>query len=155
GLSGALEPADEETDPEAGPAARRQGEVLLGEGRAGDVEVRPRDAVDEFLEEEPGDDRARLATDVLQVGDAALQFLAILAHERQLPEGLAGRASGGDELVDEPLVVSQDAREERSERDPAGTGEGREVDDRVRLRARRERGRVGAHASPRGIRGAE
>jgi len=107
--------------------------------------VGPRDAVDELLQEEPCDDRSRVATDVLQVRDAALQVIAVLAHERELPERLAGRAAGGDELVDEPLVVPHDAREEMAERDPAGAGEGRDVDDRVGLRARRERERVGEH----------
>src|SRR5262245_1716213 len=118
------------------------GKIPLGERRAGDVDVRPGHAVDELLQEEPADDRAGLATHVLQVRDRALQLLAILAHERELPEGLAGGPAGGEKPIDEGLIVAHDAGEETPEGDTAGTGERREIDERVRLGAGGERERV-------------
>ena len=57
------------------------------------------------------------AADVLQIGDRALQVVAVLAHERQLPERLRRRPAGGEERVDERLVVAEHAGVERAERD--------------------------------------
>ena len=58
---------------------------------AGDVQVRPGRVLDELLQEEGGRDGACLAAaDVLDVGDLAVQLLAVLLEERQLPDPLAG-----------------------------------------------------------------
>ena len=71
-------------DAEAGRPGRPAALLLLEVGDAGDVEVRPRDALrDELLEEHAGVDRAGGApAGVLHVGPLGLQVLAVLVPER-------------------------------------------------------------------------
>src|SRR5204862_6273246 len=70
---------DEQADAETRGSPGGVRKVLLGEGRAGDVEMGPARAPDELLEKEARDDRAGgVAADVLQVRDRALQILAVL-----------------------------------------------------------------------------
>src|SRR5262249_40083118 len=82
----------------AGRTTRRQRAVLVAEGGTRDVEMRPGHAGDELAEEKRGGDGAGVAAaDVLQIGDAAPQLLAILAHERELPEKLSRVTAAGDQ----------------------------------------------------------
>src|SRR4051812_21398989 len=66
--------------------------VPLAEHRPRDVEVGPRHAGrNELAQEEAGRDRSGQAAlrDVVDVGEGRAQRLAVLLHERQLPERLA------------------------------------------------------------------
>src|SRR5437879_6761239 len=113
---------------------RRQRQVLLGEGRPGDVQVRPRRLARELLQEEPRGDRAAAARpDVVEVGHLALEVLAVLVDQRELPEPLTGGVGGLHDPVRQRLVVRQQARAELTEGDDAGAGQRRHVDDLVGL----------------------
>src|ERR1051325_1787607 len=59
----------------AGGALRAERRVLVDERRARDVEVRPRNAAGELLDQEPGGGRAAVAAArVVEVGDVALEL---------------------------------------------------------------------------------
>src|SRR3546814_8025175 len=91
-----------------------------------DVEVSPRRAVlDEALQELRGGDRAAgpPATDVLHVGDVAVDLLVVLAAERQAPQRLANRLAGGSELRRQLVVVAEQAGVLVTERDDDGAGQ--------------------------------
>src|SRR5262249_15680498 len=69
---------DEEPDPVTRSPARRVRCFFLREGRAGDVEMCPRHAVDEFGQEQRGGDHAAERTAlVLQIGHRAPDVVAI------------------------------------------------------------------------------
>src|SRR6185436_4670291 len=79
--------------------------VLVDERRSRDVEVGPRNAPGELLEEEPGGDGPAVApAGIVQVGDVALELLLVLLDERQLPHALARGARGSEQTVGEALV---------------------------------------------------
>src|SRR5207245_10558828 len=97
-----------------------QRKILLAPRGAGDVEVRPRQVPGERLEEEPGVDRATAArSDVVQIGDLALEVLAVLVDQRELPEPLARQLPRVEQPLRERLVVGHEAGAERAERDNA------------------------------------
>src|SRR5439155_550426 len=98
---------------------------------------RPRQVPGELLEEEPCVDRATAArSDVVQIGDLALEVLAVLVDQRELPEPLARQLPRVEQPLRERLVVGHEAGAERAERDDAGTGQGRQVDHLIGLDAR-------------------
>src|ERR687889_2166814 len=129
-LRGALDEVEERADGDAGRAFRAEGLGLVAPGGARDVEVRPRDAVGELLDEGGGGDGAGLApADVLDVGDVGLDLLRVLLVERQLPELLADLAARLDDLVDESLVCPEYAGVHVPERDGDRARERRHVYD--------------------------
>src|SRR5690348_9000662 len=92
--------AVEEADAEGRRALRHGRRVLLGPGRAGDVEMRPgRLALDEALQELRGGDAARraVAADVLHVGGVAVHLAVVALAQWHAPDMLADRLAGGDQ----------------------------------------------------------
>jgi len=103
-------PGREVLDEEADRRARRPWGVppllLLHPGGAGDVEVDPRRAAHELLEEAAGRDGPGLAAaDVLQLPDLAFDLLEILLVQRQLPRLLSRRGGGRFSSGEHPAVV--------------------------------------------------
>src|SRR3954453_10765918 len=86
----------------SGAALRRVAVRLTGvEGGAGDVQVRPADAVrHEVLQEHSGDQHAAVAVaDVGDVGYIRVERLAQLGRQRHRPGLLARALGGGDQLL--------------------------------------------------------
>src|SRR6185437_1309527 len=130
--------AVEEADAEGRRALRHGRRVLLGPGRAGDVEMRPgRLALDEALEELRGGDAARraAAADVLHVRRIAVHLAVVALAERQPPDRLVERLASGDELLGERVVIGEAPGILVAERDDDGAGQRREVDHEARLEA--------------------
>src|SRR5262249_37664746 len=123
---------DQQPEAVAGRATRSERELLVGEGRARDVEVRPGDAVDELTQEERAEDGAGVAaSDVPQVRDPAFQVLPVLSYQRKLPEPFSAGVARGEQLVDQLLVVPKHAGVEAAQRDSRRPGERGEVDHDV------------------------
>ena len=142
---------DEQPDGDAGAALRRVRLAGVVRG-AGDVEVRPRAPVDEALEELRRGDRARLAAldGVRDVGVAALDEVGVLVVQRQAPDELAGRARRRRDLGGPGVVVADEARVRRAERDDDRAGERRDVDEPLGAELDRvARGSRRARAGPR------
>src|SRR2546426_910462 len=131
--------------------------VLLDERGARDVQMRPRAVARELLEEEPrGDGAAAARADVVEIGDVALEVLAVLVDEGQLPDALAGVLGGGQQPVGEPLIVREQARAQRAKGDDAGARERGHVDHLVGLDLlRRVAHRVGEREASLGVRVAD
>ena len=93
--------------------------------------MRPAGAVrDELLEEQRRGDRSRVDTpDVLQVGGVAAEFVAVLGHQRQLPERLAVGFAGGDHFAHPVRVVAQHRGHAGSQRADRGARQGGGVHD--------------------------
>src|SRR5215203_5380374 len=126
----ALDEVEERADGDARGALRAEGLGLVAPCRAGDVEVRPGDAVGELLDEGSGGDGAGLApADVLDVGDVGLDLLGVLLVERQLPELLADLPARLDDFVDQLLIRAEDARVHVAEGDRDRARQRRHVDD--------------------------
>ena len=99
---------------------------------AGDVDVRPRVAVDELLEEERSRDRPRVrAAHVGHVGDGGVELAAVRPVERKLPDRLVDEVPGGLELLEQVGVVAHEPGDLDAERPQAGAGQRRDVDDGV------------------------
>src|SRR4029453_18043810 len=82
----ARQPGEQGAHRDPGGALGQVAVVGLGPGRAGDVEVDPGTAVDELLEEQAGETGAAAAVaDVLEVGQVALDVLAVLGGQGQAP----------------------------------------------------------------------
>ena len=87
-----------------------------------------------LLEEQAGRDGAAAArAHVVQVGDLALEELAVLVDERQLPQALTGLIGGGAQPSGQAPVVGEEPGHERTERHDAGAGQRGEIDHLVRL----------------------
>ena len=83
---------DQGAGAEGGGALGEPPVVGVGVHRAGDVEVDPRRVADELLQEQRRGDRPAVgAADVLEVGDVALEQLAVVVVQRQPPQRLVGR----------------------------------------------------------------
>src|SRR6266581_582678 len=102
----------------AGGPLGSQRMIALGEGGAGDVEVRPRDPGGEVAHEERAHDGSgpALARDVGEVGDVALEPFLVLLEERQPPHALPGRLRVGEQLSGEAVVARQQSRDALAER---------------------------------------
>src|SRR5213594_431247 len=111
----------------------------------------------ELLEEEPrGDGAAAARADVVEIGDVALEVLAVLVDEGQLPDALAGVLGGGQQPVGEPLIVREQARAQRAKGDDAGARERGHIDHLVGLDLlRRVAHRVGEREASLGVRVAD
>src|SRR5688500_15586271 len=91
--------------------------------------MRPRAVTREFLEEHCcGNRSGRTPRTVQHVGDLALQLLAILVEERQLPHLFAGSLGRVVDVIDPRLRRAPQAGCDLAKRDHDGTGERRDVD---------------------------
>src|SRR5712691_3861279 len=81
-------------------------QLALGEGRAGDVEVRPRHAAGEVAHEESGHDgaAAALTRNVVEVRDIALEPFLVFIVERHPPHLLPGGRRGAQHPARQALV---------------------------------------------------
>src|SRR6266446_10487139 len=106
----------------AGGAFGEPGLGVVVPGGAGNVEMDPGRVAGEFLDEHgAGDGAAALAAaDVLDVGDSALDELAIVVVDGHLPHFFAGGFSAGKQLVCKGLVGTEDADVDVGERDHNG-----------------------------------
>ena len=69
-------------------------------GRAGDVEVRPLQAVGELRQEAGRGDRAAFAAgDVGEVGEVALELLGVFLADRHVPGAIVGALAGFFERI--------------------------------------------------------
>src|SRR5712692_3073632 len=119
------------------PTFRAKREVLVAEGRPGDVEMHPRNVTHEFLHEDPRvDGAAAPRADVVDVGDVALQPLLVLVDHRELPHALADEVGGGLHAIRQRLIVRQQTRAEGAEGHDARAGERGQIDHLVGLDAR-------------------
>src|SRR5205814_9981059 len=121
---------------EAAAALGRVTVVLLTAGGPGDVEVGPRHAVDELLEEQPGRQSARVAVTagVLDVGDLGIDLLAVVVGQGKRPGLLPGPVGRGLHLLDPAVVVTHEAGDLVPQGDHARAGQGGQVDDGVDAR---------------------
>src|SRR5688500_9330144 len=79
----------------------------FGVGRAGDVQVHPRETVDELAQEPAaGDGAGAAAGGVLHVGDIGLEQIAVLVPQREGPAALTGALTGGADFFDQRVVVA-------------------------------------------------
>src|SRR5579863_8058608 len=98
---------------------------------AGDIQMRPFEALREFAEEPGGGDRAAVtAADVGEVREVALELLAVLFGERQLPAAVVRAPAGLHELPHQRVIVAEHTGVVVAERDDAGAGERGNVEDR-------------------------
>ena len=87
---------DQRAHAEPGTALREIAVVAAEERGPGDVEVDPRHAVDELLQEQSGGERAALArADVLDVGDRRVDPAAVVGGQRERPHPLADAVGRG------------------------------------------------------------
>ena len=115
------------TDAKAGAALGTDGGVGFRKGRPGDVQMRPRNIVDEFLQNQGGGDGAAVgAANIFHVGDAAFDRLTIFFHQRQLPQFFTASCAQSHEVVGEGLMVAKDACDSGAQRDHAGAGQSRQ-----------------------------
>ena len=115
-------------------------------GRAGDIQMRPLQALRELAEERRGRDGAAFATaDVGEVREVALELVRILLGERQVPAAVIRALAGVDELARERIVIRHAARVVRAERHDARAGERGDVHDRRGLVAARVVERFAQH----------
>ena len=92
-----------------GPFAR-YGFAFVEPGCARDVQMHPRLAFDELLEELGCRNRAAPASaDVRQIGECALQVILVIVIERHVPHALAAGFAGRDHTAEELLVVRERA----------------------------------------------
>ncbi|GBC83584.1 hypothetical protein HRbin10_02734 [bacterium HR10] len=127
--------------------------LLVEPCRPGDVHVRPRRLFGELLQEIGGRDRSGLAPPhILEIGDLALELLAILGIQGHRPELLPGLAPGGDQLLDQRSIIAEDGRIDRPEGDHAGSGERGQVHDLLRPEPTRIGDRIGQDEASLGIR---
>src|SRR6185436_1497108 len=85
--------------------------VLVGPGGSGDVEVGPRLAAGELLEEHRRRARARgAAAGIGHVRDLAAELLGVLLVERHRPAAVAGALRGPADDVDPRLGLAEDPR---------------------------------------------
>src|SRR5712692_2039702 len=110
-LSRRHDEVDEGTEGYAGGTFGEPGLGVVVPGGAGDVEMYPRRVAGEFLDEHSAGDGAAAfaAADVLDVGDGALDEIAIIVVNGHLPHFFAGSFRAGEKLVGEGLVGSKDA----------------------------------------------
>src|SRR5262245_19216135 len=100
--------------------------------------MRPLEPLRELAEESGGRDRATLApADIGEVGEVALELVGVFLGEWQLPRAIIRAHAGGDDLAGERIIVAHDPGVMSAKCDDAGTGEGCDVDDRVRIEAPR------------------
>src|SRR5439155_11466498 len=106
-------------------ALRRVRPVAVAPVRPGDVEVGPLGAgLDRRVEERRGLDRAALpAGAVREVGDVALDLVAVLVGERHRPETVPRLRTGRADLLDERGRPPEEAAEVVAERDRDRAGE--------------------------------
>ena len=104
----------------------------------------------EAAEEEGGGDRPRVGGGggVEGVRDPRLQQVAVGLVEGEAPQGVAGRLGVAGEGRRRLVVVGEQGREIGSQGDARRAGQGREVDEEVRLLARRLGERVAEHDAP-------
>src|SRR5271163_1793102 len=85
----------------------------------------PRRVTGEFLNEHRASDSsaAFAATDILNVGDGALDEFAIFVVNGHLPHFFAGCFGAGEQFVSERLVRAKDANVDIGQRNDDGAGE--------------------------------
>ncbi len=124
----------------------------ISPGRAGNIKMRPRDVVSEFLEESGRGNRAGLlAANIFDVGNVALDLFSVFVVQRQLPEFLADFFSGFNHLVYQSLVSAEDRSVDVAERDRNCAGQRRHVDDLGGPQFLCVSDRVGQHQPPFGV----
>src|SRR6266536_3019440 len=105
-----LDPFDQEAGPHAGCPLWYVVLGLVAARGPGDVDVDPRHAAHEVAEEEGGVDRPTPArADVLDIGDVAVDLLAQVVEERQLPNPLAGGRRRSGDLAGEGVGTGEEA----------------------------------------------
>src|ERR1700722_7248866 len=79
-------------------------------GRAGDVQVDPRSVASELTDKPRAGDAAApfAAANILNVGKAAFDELAIFIVHRHLPHFFAGSFGGGEKFVGKGLIAAED-----------------------------------------------
>ncbi len=82
-----------------------------------------------------GDGAAFRATDVGDVGEWAVELLLILIEQRQLPGTVIGLFARVEQLIDQRVVVAQQAGGMTAQCNNAGAGQGCDIDDRLRFEA--------------------
>src|SRR5580692_6482421 len=74
---------------------------------SGDVEMRPFEPLSEFTEEcRRRDGSALTSSDIREIREVALQLLAVLLREWQVPGPIIGAQAGFHKLVHETFVVA-------------------------------------------------
>ncbi len=68
-----------------------------------------------------------------QVGDAAVEVTQVRTPQRHAPDRVAGAVTGLQPLVGQGVVIGEQGRQVRAQRDARGTGEGGEIKDGVRV----------------------
>ena len=101
----------ERADRDAGRAFRQIRLRFLGPRRAGDVEVRPRQAAGELLQEQRRRDRSgRPAAGVREVGDLALDLIAVFVEQRHRPDAIAGAIGDAAHALDPRVAACRTGR---------------------------------------------
>ena len=133
GLDFGLHPVEECSYSVAGGAFAVVGEVFVGFGGAGDVEVGPGGGIGggegEGDESGAGEGGGVAAGGVDDVGEVGFEHVAVLVVDGESPEFFAGVGGGGGEFGCEGVGVGEEAGHGGSECDDTAAGERGEVDD--------------------------
>ena len=82
-----------------------------------------------------GDGAGFRATDVGDVGERAIELFLVLIEQRQLPGAVVGGLAGAEQLLDQFVVIAQQARSVGTQGNDARAGQGRDVDHGLGLEA--------------------
>src|SRR5712692_9587598 len=125
-----LDKLDQSSHGDAGWAFRAIGLGVIGPGGAGDVQMRPGNAIGKLFEKGGRGNRAGFfAADVLDVGNVRLDLARVFFIERQLPKLFANFFAGSDDPVNQRLVGPENSGVNVAEGDRNRAGERRHVDD--------------------------
>jgi VWFA-related protein len=114
----------------AGGALRLVGLGLFRPGRAGNVQMYPRQSVGELANEERSRDGAsRTSPGVGEVGNLALELLAVVVEDRHRPGAIAGARARLPHHLHPRLGRPEQAGGRLAERDDAGAGQGGDIDE--------------------------
>ncbi len=115
---------------ESGSAVLGVFPLLVDEGGAGDVPVRPGGVFGhEFLEEKGGRNRASIAASILEVGKLVLEGIGVFFFERHAPELFAAGFAAVDHLESQVVIVAEESGDSVAEGADHGARKGGEVHD--------------------------
>src|SRR5712692_6069624 len=125
-----LDKLDQSSHGHAGGAFRSIRLGVVAPGGAGDVQMRPGNAIGELFEKGGRGNRAGFsAADVLDVGNVRLDLARVFFIERQLPKLFANFFASSNDPVNQRLISPEDSGVNIAERDRNRAGERRHVDD--------------------------